>query len=151
VVSVDIPYGCEFREAAGGGQIVLFAGRRICKIKDDTLMAEATDLRRNAAIVETLGVSRIMCVVETEEQLFDLIKWQGLRGFRKIKLDCYCYVGFARLLRELQEAGPFHDIVSVDISATNEMPNAFLVLFQELFPDMERGVILGRSFERQIV
>jgi hypothetical protein len=139
---------CEFRQAAGGGHIVLCSGRRICKIKDDALMCEATDVRRNAAILETLGVSRMMCVVETEEQLFDLIRWSGLKEFRKIKLDCYCYVSVSKLRQALHDAGMFPYVVSVDISATNEMPNALLAELLDLFPDIERASILGRSFER---
>lgn len=141
-------YGCEFREAAGGGQLVVYSGRRICKIKDDTLMADATDVRRNAAVIETLGVSRMMCVVEQEDQLYDLLAWEGLKSFTRVKLDCYCVVNVSRLRAALLAAGVFSGVVSVDISAVNEMPEALLLEMLDVFPDIERASILGRSFER---
>lgn len=83
------PYNLEYRDTRGG-QLVIYCNRSIAKItKDGTLMTHATEVVRSGTVLETLGLSKAMFLVESEEQLVGVLEWPGLRMFTRLTLNLY--------------------------------------------------------------
>lgn len=83
------PYNLEFREGRGG-RLVIYHNRNIARISQDgTLMAHATEAARTGNALESLGLSKAMFLVESEEQFEGVLQWPGLKMFDRLTLNLY--------------------------------------------------------------
>jgi hypothetical protein len=149
MTTVTNPLDLELRRIRDG-QIVIYNNRSIAKItQDGTMMADVREVRRNAAVLETLGVSRAMFVVEQQRDVEDILRWRKLADFRKLTLNCFFIVTGPWLYETLRKhSDVMQEMESIEITAPTEIDAELFLDIVGLFPNMESLRIMGRSFER---
>lgn len=140
------PYNLEYRECRGG-QLVIYANRNIARLtKDGTLMAHATEVSRVGNQLETLGLSKAMFLVETEEQLIGVLEWPALFAFDRLTLNLYFIPETTWFMERIREyAARLQHLTYLEITGPVPLP---LLLGDEalnLFVNTLTVKILGHS------
>lgn len=104
--TITNPFNVEFRDGRNC-QLVVYNNRCIAKVtKDGTLMTHATEAVRAGNVLESLGLSKAMFLVETEEQLTGVLEWPALQMFDRLTVNLYFVPDQQWFIETLREAAP---------------------------------------------
>jgi hypothetical protein len=141
------PYNVEYREANNRTKIVVYNGRAIARVTEDgTLMTQATEVARSATMLDSLGMSKAMFLVETENQLRCVLEWPGLRHFAKLTLNLYFIPDHRWVTDLLKEMAPrMQHLEFLDITGAVPLPPLMGDEALRVFENIPQHRILGHG------
>lgn len=142
-------FGLELKEIRDD-TLVIYNNRTIAKLtKDGTMLADVREVRRNAAVIETLGITRAMFLIEQAQHFEDIFKWSKIGEFSKLTLNCYFIFHLKWFHSVLKEAAPrLQNLEELQITSPQPMDTELFYEIAKLFPNMTAISILDHHLER---
>jgi len=139
------PFNLEFRDVRGG-RLVIYHNRNIARVtQDGTMIVSSREVNRNAAVLESLGLSRAMMLVEAEDHAEAILGWTGLSMFTVLKLDLYFTFPTDWFMSVIRQYAPMlQQLDEFEVGGPKTIDDETWAELQTLFPNTSRLSVLGR-------